>query len=325
VISKALSEILDKYLLEKQKKFAGNEFASFVRRSSSELIKPTLGNLADSFLFKSSSGQMNTWADVPWIAVMDPDVTTSTQSGYDVVYLFSVDMKRVYLSLNQGVTYIRQELGKKNTLKELSRRAAFIRERVTEYKEFFSDDPINLSSNLSKSERPELYEPGHAFGKEYLADNLPSEEVLLNDLKNILELYLSLTHRGGLDTELSGSDYEPDFTKDNDLEERRRYVKHRRIERNSKNAREVKKIRGYICEACGFDFESFYGKISFNKKNEKFIEAHHLVPLSNLPEGKPLMFNAKEDFRVLCSNCHRMVHRKNPPYTIEELKSLIKI
>ena len=26
------------------------------------------------------------------------------------------------------------------------------------------------------------------------------------------------------------------------------------------------------------------------------------------------------DFSVLCSNCHRMVHRKNPPYTIEEIK-----
>jgi predicted HNH restriction endonuclease len=27
---------------------------------------------------------------------------------------------------------------------------------------------------------------------------------------------------------------------------------------------------------------------------------------------------------VLCANCHRMVHRKNPPYTIEELKAKFK-
>ena len=31
-----------------------------------------------------------------------------------------------------------------------------------------------------------------------------------------------------------------------------------------------------------------------------------------------------EDFSVLCSNCHRMVHRKNPPYSIEEVKKKLK-
>ena len=64
--------------------------------------------------------------------------------------------------------------------------------------------------------------------------------------------------------------------------------------------------------------------MSLNKKGEAYIEAHHLTPLSNLPEGKALKFNPKEDFRVLCANCHRMVHRKNPPYTIEELKAEFK-
>ena len=42
---------------------------------------------------------------------MDPEVTTTQQTGYYVVYLFSVDMKRVYLSLNQGITYLKDELG----------------------------------------------------------------------------------------------------------------------------------------------------------------------------------------------------------------------
>ena len=41
------------------------------------------------------------------------------------------------------------------------------------------------------------------------------------------------------------------------------------------------------------------------------------------PEGEIVEFKI-EDFSVLCSNCHRMVHRKNPPYTIEELKAKFK-
>ena len=86
----------------------------------------------------------------------------------------------------------------------------------------------------------------------------------------------------------------------------------------------VKKERGYVCEACGFDFKKIYGDISLNKKGETYIEAHHLTPLSSLPEGKAQKFNPKDDFRVLCANCHKMVHRKNPPYTIEEIKAELK-
>ena len=116
--------------------------------------------------------------------------------------LFSVDMKTVSLSLNQGITFLNDELGQKKAMQELSRRASFIRDRVSEYKNLFSDAGLDLASNLSKSHRPKLYEPGHAFGSVYETNNLPDEDKLVNDLRKILELYLLLTHRGGLDTNL---------------------------------------------------------------------------------------------------------------------------
>ena len=40
----------------------------------------------------------------PWVAVMNKKETESTQSGIYLVFLFSKDLKRVYLSLAQGVT-----------------------------------------------------------------------------------------------------------------------------------------------------------------------------------------------------------------------------
>ena len=60
-----------------------------------------------------------------------------------------------------------------------------------------------------------------------------------------------------------------------------------------------------------------------NKKKQEFIEAHHKRQIQDLPEGEIVEFKI-EDFSVLCSNCHRMVHRKNPPYSIEEVKKKLK-
>ena len=322
MISKILTKISNEYLNQKNKPFEKNEFALFIRGSAKN-IKSSLSEYLDTFLFKASPGQMNTWADVPWIAVLDPEVTESTQNGYYVVYLFSVDMKKVYLSLNQGITFLHKELKEKKSIEELKRRAAFIRDRVPEYKDYFSFNPMDLSSNLSKSHRPRLYEPGHAFGIEYDALKIPSNDILENDLRKILDLYLLLTHRGGLDGDLVGIDDESENLVEQDLQERKKYFRHRRIERNPKTSKLVKKHRGYICEAFNFSFVKVYGDIAYNKKKEAYIEAHHLIPLSELPEGKVVKYNIEEDFRVLCANCHKMVHRKNPPYTIEEIKKIL--
>lgn len=78
------------------------------------------------------------------------------------------------------------------------------------------------------------------------------------------------------------------------------------------------KIHGLICKACNFDFEETYGELGKN-----FIEVHHLVPLSTYKEAK--IVNPEKDMTVLCSNCHRMIHRKHNGniLSLEELKDLI--
>ncbi len=60
----------------------------------------------------------------------------------------------------------------------------------------------------------------------------------------------------------------------------------------------------------------FYGQIG-----EGFIHVHHLKPLSEI--GQEYEVDPIEDLRPVCPNCHAMLHRKKPPYTIEQLKDLI--
>jgi len=114
----------------------------------------------------------------------------------------------------------------------------------------------------------------------------------------------------------------PDLESDEDLESEgdpRTFV-HRSYERKSGNRR--KKIDSFKkrglsidCECCGFDFEKTYGD-----RGRDFIEVHHAVPVSELGTDQKLRLR---DLRLLCSNCHRMVHRRKPWLSVEEVQSLI--
>ena len=75
--------------------------------------------------------------------------------------------------------------------------------------------------------------------------------------------------------------------------------------------------KGYKCSVCGFDFEKEYGEIGKN-----FIEVHHSIMVSQMEDGH-VVDPIKELF-PLCSNCHSMIHRKFPPYTVEELIEIRK-
>jgi 5-methylcytosine-specific restriction enzyme A len=69
---------------------------------------------------------------------------------------------------------------------------------------------------------------------------------------------------------------------------------------------------GVQCVVCGFDFEETYGDIGTD-----FIHVHHLTQLSDIGQGYEV--NPVKDLRPVCPNCHAMLHKRNPPYTIEEL------
>jgi hypothetical protein len=73
---------------------------------------------------------------------------------------------------------------------------------------------------------------------------------------------------------------------------------------------------GTKCKVCGFDFEKKYGELG-----QGFIEVHHRKPLSKLKRKTPIKI---KDVTVVCSNCHRMVHRKRPPISPDKLRSMIR-
>ena len=80
---------------------------------------------------------------------------------------------------------------------------------------------------------------------------------------------------------------------------------------------EFKKQNGKLfCQVCDFLFEDKYGKLG-----EDFIEAHHIKPVSEMVENETTNII---DLVMVCSNCHKMLHRKRPWITKEKLKSLLQ-
>ncbi len=96
---------------------------------------------------------------------------------------------------------------------------------------------------------------------------------------------------------------------------------HRYRERNPKIV-EAKKAKVFdetgvlLCETCQFDFDRNYGS-----RGKGFIECHHTLALSKLEPGHKTRL---DDLALVCSNCHRMIHRKAPWLSIAELKALVR-
>ncbi|MEU7979380.1 HNH endonuclease [Micromonospora sp. NPDC049081] len=85
----------------------------------------------------------------------------------------------------------------------------------------------------------------------------------------------------------------------------------------NKAVKAYKSKHGHIaCEACGFNFAVTYGP-----RGEDYIECHHKVPLSESGATTTRV----SDFVLLCSNCHRMIHRFRPWLTLEQLIELLAV
>ena len=87
-------------------------------------------------------------------------------------------------------------------------------------------------------------------------------------------------------------------------------------ERSAVNRAACIAARGDKCLACGFDFGKVYGAAGTG-----FIEVHHAIMVSQMGGGR--LVDPTRDLVPLCSNCHSITHRRDPPYTLDELREMM--
>lgn len=83
--------------------------------------------------------------------------------------------------------------------------------------------------------------------------------------------------------------------------------------RNKELIAKAKLELGTTCGICNFNFEEKYGL-----HGKGFIEMHHLSPIS---EGKRI--SKINDLLPVCSNCHRMLHKGNITFAVEDIEEMI--
>lgn len=168
--------VMNEYLQARTERFAGHKMGSVVRHEMTTEITRLPFIDHHQYVVTGSIGQGN-WAAVPWLAIMNKDITKSTQSGYYIVYLFSEDMERLYLTLAQGVT--------KTDKEELDKIKEEIREQIHMSQKVKKDDEIFLGT----SSKAKGYANSTAAYIAYDVNKMPSEKELVEDLEEMLRYY----------------------------------------------------------------------------------------------------------------------------------------
>ena len=137
------------------------------------------------FICKYSIGKGNI-TNYPWIAIMDKDITKSTQKGVYIVFGIKINNK-VGFTLN--LSFGADQFKERNNFKyeEVKDLVNFYREECKRGNEYFYKNPIDWDS--SRKDRDFEYESATIFSKSYdLNDNL-IDDCIFNDLNKMIEVY----------------------------------------------------------------------------------------------------------------------------------------
>jgi hypothetical protein len=303
-LKELLTKIAVDYKSATTQPFTKHPIANIIRDQSRQIISPLLDD--DNLVVKGSPGK-GSWASVPLIAIFNKHETSSAQEGISVVYLFSEDMQKIYLTMMLGVMNPIKRTGRKKAFLKLKSRILDTRDSF-KLSELLADDKVHIG----KSRLGKAYEKAVIFYKEYYTASLPNNDILVNDLKKLIAFYDIYITESNLST------FWTDFSKVKKISEAKRILKQHLVSeqnptllRQAKNA-VLKKTGEIRCEICGFSFFEHYGK-----KGKDFIEAHNKKPVNKTQE-KPQL----KDITLVCANCHRMIHLHYPGLLWEEIKSL---
>lgn len=101
------------------------------------------------------------------------------------------------------------------------------------------------------------------------------------------------------------------------LEGEKSSVLQNKYERSRFNRAMCLRHHGFTCKACGEKLVTKYGAVA-----QELIHVHHIKPVSSM--GGASFVDPIKDLVPLCPNCHNVIHRVNPPLSLEQLIQRIR-
>ncbi|MFV0447231.1 MAG: DUF3578 domain-containing protein [Vibrio sp.] len=183
-LKEKITQFLNGWVQATKEQFTGHPLATLFRQELKDEIQDIVKQPYPSFEVKASVGAGN-WANVAWISILNPKITSTTQDGLYPCYLFNADGSGFYLALIQGTT---------NPAKELGRKAA--EQRAEKIKQLLIDKIVGLSDwgvgeidLRAETALGRSYEKAIIVAKHYEASGVPESEKLVLDLNELLDLY----------------------------------------------------------------------------------------------------------------------------------------
>ena len=131
---------------------------------------------SDDYIVKGSVGA-GMATKTPWIAILDKGITKTTREGVYVVFLFSSDYKKVYLTFNQGTT-VSGQFGLRLNINKILQNSNKIRNLLE------LDDP-----NLNMDEQLDVFDDRYKAGAIYYTLwNIDDNE----NCKKLFHLYMDI-------------------------------------------------------------------------------------------------------------------------------------
>ena len=185
---KAIFEsILNGWVKATREPCTGHPISNLFKKDLKDEVENILQDIGVNYVVKASIGAGN-WASVPWLSMLDPRITSSTQDGVYPVYLFRGDGSGFYLSLEFGSTELKKKFGAIGARNQ----AKIIAEKIRSFSpaiKLWGSDEIDLRSGTELGKSYEWASAGAIF---YPADKVPDDGVLSGDLIKLVEIYKSL-------------------------------------------------------------------------------------------------------------------------------------
>ena len=342
---KKFIEAINSYGTVNRENFAGNETVKIITKVIPGLITKYLDIDVQKFLVKGSGGNGQP-AEVPWISIFMRDITKTATKGLYLVFLIKADFSGMYLSLNQGFTYFKDKYGAKDGKIKIKNAASEMRKVLnTIPKGSLKDIDLECTNDLGKG-----YSAGNIAAKFYSIDNMPTDNELINDIRDYITSYEELRGIIGNRTVEQFYDYlllkddGYELTEDEEIEAVDKVLasgkinKEETIEfkgekkpkkdsvidnkgkkaypRDPKVAANAVKIAEYKCEV-----DEKHPSFIRRSNRANYTESHHLIPL-NCQDDFEFSLDVEENICSVCSNCHNCIHYGSDEERVVILKKL---